>query len=408
LRVLLATAGSRGDVEPMQALGAKLVEAGHDTLLATSPDFRESSRELGIPFMAIGIDVLTAIREHAATLSGHPLRFIRTLARLFRVEVAKHFDALMEAGRGADVIVCAALESAAPSVAEALRVPYRYALYAPLGFRTRRHAPWLFPWQHLPGWANRLVWAATEGMQDRLFLPRINFHRRRLGLAPVRYAMRYLMGERPFLAANAPLALMPPDVRAPVAQTGAWRLPVRGELPKGLLDFIEAGEPPVYVGFGSMVQLNPERTLAVVRDAVGIAGVRAVVSAGWSMMNAGALGCECFGVGSVPHALLFKRVAAAVHHGGAGTTAAALRAGVPQIVVPHMFDQFYWAKRVRELGLGPTPVPARRLTAARLAETIRTALDDEEMRVRARATGDRASKVDGARAAVHLLEREYG
>ena len=408
MRALLATAGSRGDVEPVQALAAKLVEAGHDTLLAASPDFQESSAELGIPYLPMGIDVQAAIREHAETLSGRPLRFLRALERLFRAEISKHFGKLMEAGRGVDVIVGAALESAAPSVAEALDIPYRYALFSPLGHRTRQHAPWLFTWQRLPGWANRLVWAATEGMLDRLFLPRINLHRRRLRLAPVRYSSRYVLGRRPFLAADAPLAAMPTDVRTPVVQTGAWRLPARGRLPKEIDEFIEAGEPPVYIGFGSMVQTAPERTFAVVRDAVGLAGVRAVVSAGWTDMDSGVLDERCLGIGSVPHAILLPKMAATVHHGGAGTTSAALRAGVPQIVVPHMFDQAYWGERVRQEGLGPPPVPARAMTAPRLAEAIRSCVDDQEMRARARAIGMDVSKVDGAAAAVRELERDHG
>ena len=408
MRVLLATAGSRGDVEPMQALGVRLVGAGHEVLLATSPDFEESSRELGLPFHAMGMNVQTAIRDHAATLSGRPLKFLNVLSELFKLEIAKHFEALMDAGRGADVVVCASLESAAPSVAEALGVPYRYALFAPLGLRSRRKAPWLFPWQHLPGWANRLLWAATEGMQDRLFLPRINLHRRRLGLAPVRYAMRYILGARPFLAADAPLARLPRDVRTPVVQTGAWRLPVGGKLPDEIQDFIDAGDPPVYVGFGSMVQQEPERTIALIVKAARLANRRAVVSAGWSDLKESALPEGCLGIRSVPHALLFPKVAAAVHHGGAGTTAAAARAGVPQVIVPHLFDQFYWGDRVMELGLGPAPIPERRLTAERLAEAIITATRDEGMAARARETADALSKVDGAAEAVHILEREYG
>jgi len=408
VRLLLATAGSRGDVEPIQSLAVKLVEAGHDTLLVASPDFAESSRVLGIPFLSMGIDVQAAIREHAETLSGRPIKFLQALERLFRAEISKHFETLMAAGRGADVIVSAALESAAPSVAEALDVPYRYALFAPLGFRTRQHAPWLFTWQNLPGWANRLVWAATEGMLDRLFLPRINHHRRRMGLATVRYSSRYVLGRRPFLAADAPLATMPTDVRAPVVQTGAWRLPARGKLSKEIDEFVEAGEPPIYIGFGSMIQTDPERTFAIVRDAVRLARVRAVVSAGWTEMDPGALGVRCLGIGSVPHAILLTRVAAAVHHGGAGTTSAALRAGVPQIVVPHMFDQAYWGERVRRTGLGPPPVPAHALTASRLAEAIRSCVDDREMRDRARAIGADVSRVDGAAAAVRELERDYG
>jgi vancomycin aglycone glucosyltransferase len=408
VRAVLATAGGRGDVEPMQALGVRLVQAGHDVLLTASPDFEESSRELGVPFRGIGSNAQAAISEHVAALGGRPVALLRVMRELFEEEIGRHFDALMDAGRGADVIVCAALETAAASVAEALGVPYRYVLYAPVALRSRRHAPWILPWQHLPGWANRLLWAATAAAHDRLFLPRVNLLRRRLRLAPVRHALRYVFGSRPFLAADESLAPVPPDARRDVVRTGAWRLPARGELPDEVGEFIDAGGPPVYVGFGSMVQHDPGRTVALVAEAARLAGRRIVMSAGWSDLDECTLPNGCLGVRSAPHALLFTKMAAAVHHGGAGTTAAAARAGVPQVIVPHMFDQFYWGERVRELGLGPAPVPARRLTAGRLAEAIRVAVSDEEMRERAREAAEALSRVDGAARAARVLEREYG
>ena len=171
-------------------------------------------------------------------------------------------------------------------------------------------------------------------------------------------------------------------------------------LPPKLEAFLDQGEAPVYLGFGSMTDPDPATTTQRVLDALSGLGRRAIIDEGWAGLGAGPLPEGVLAIGPVCHARLFPRLAAAVHHGGAGTTTTAARAGVPQIIVPHVMDQFYWAKRVSALGLGPPALPRTRLTAKRLAQVLAATLDNELLAERARALGERLrarKRVDTAR-----------
>jgi UDP:flavonoid glycosyltransferase YjiC (YdhE family) len=168
--------------------------------------------------------------------------------------------------------------------------------------------------------------------------------------------------------------------------------------------FLSDGEPPVYIGFGSMPSDDPERQTRVLADAVEIAGCRALVSAGWAGLGQGLTSPSMLTIGPVNHSLLFPRMAAVVHHGGAGTVAAAARAGVPQVVAPHIFDQFYWSRRVHEVGLGPPPLPVC-FTARQLADALREALASSAIRERARGFGERLGRERGTKRAVEIIER---
>jgi sterol 3beta-glucosyltransferase len=171
------------------------------------------------------------------------------------------------------------------------------------------------------------------------------------------------------------------------------------------MDFLGAGPAPVYVGFGSMVGSNPEETLEKVLKGVRLAGVRAIFASGWGGMQHAALPEFVFPVESVPHDWLFPRVAAAVHHGGAGTTAAALRAGIPSVIVPYFYDQFFWGLRLQKLGVAPRPIAQKHLTSDGLAEAIRTVVGSPEAGIRSREIGGRIAKEDGVAAAVTVVER---
>jgi UDP:flavonoid glycosyltransferase YjiC (YdhE family) len=206
------------------------------------------------------------------------------------------------------------------------------------------------------------------------------------------------------LATDAELAPPPAEWRSRVRVTGFWFLDSPEPLPADLEAFLDAGDPPVYVGFGSMPNDDPALRTEIIAEACATVSCRAVVGAGWGGLGGGRKGSHVHAVGAVNHRLLFDRVAAVVHHGGAGTTAAAARAGVPQILVPHIFDQFYWAGRVEALGLGPAPL-RKRFATAELAAALRAVLGDPSMKDRSERMGHRLRKYSGADQAVALLER---
>ena len=199
----------------------------------------------------------------------------------------------------------------------------------------------------------------------------------------------------------------PADCDALNHVTGFWFLdpPADWEPPADLVDFIGAGEPPVYIGFGSMGNRNPEQTTRLVLEALTLSGQRGILASGWGGLSQTDLPSTVHMVKSVPHSWLFPQIAAVVHHGGAGTTAAGLRAGVPSILTPFFGDQPFWGKRVAELGVGTAPISRKRLTAEKLAQVITQAVSDIGMRQRAADLGNNIRAEDGAKQAASLIRQ---
>ena len=217
--------------------------------------------------------------------------------------------------------------------------------------------------------------------------------------------MRVMTAERwPIHHGYTPAFLpRPADWRPGITVDGYWFLgPSTGwQPPAGLVDFLESGSPPVFVGFGSMAPEDSERLSRVVSEAVRRAGVRAIVQAGWSGL-AGA-GDDVMSIGDVPHEWLFPRTAAVVHHGGAGTTGAGVRAGVPAVITPVLGDQPFWAKQVRRAGVSPGSVPLSKVTADRLGELIGQAVREPSYRRNAAELAQRVRQEDGAGRIVEAL-----
>jgi vancomycin aglycone glucosyltransferase len=240
---------------------------------------------------------------------------------------------------------------------------------------------------------NRVLWSCARALT--LLLRRdLNRGRRALGLAPVRDTIGHVLSPRPVLAVDAPLAPLPADWVSRAVQIPCLH-PRNGDpLPEKLETFLAAGPAPVYFGFGSMPDPDPCATTERLLAAIDRIGCRALISRGWAELGYTALPGHVRVVGEVSHTRLFARVAAVVHHGGAGTTHSAARAGVPQIVIPHLLDQFYFARRVHELGVGPPAIPRKRLSVSRLAETLRATLDNELLVERAAALGRQLAAVE--------------
>jgi UDP:flavonoid glycosyltransferase YjiC (YdhE family) len=405
LRLLLATMGTRGDLQPMLALGEALRARGHAVTFAAPPDFAAQLRGLGYPFHPCGMQVADLLRRHAAGLSSGLSFGALGAAREFPREVAAQAAALLPAAAGHDAMVCASLLFAAPMVAEKLGIPYLYCLFATVAMRSAHHPPFMLGARRLPRWLNRLGWDATVGAADLLLGPALAVERHRLGLPPPRPVFRELRSRPILLACDPQLAPAPPDFGADVIQTGAWILPPPTALPPALEAFLAAGPPPVFLGFGSMPDRDPAATTRMAISAARRARVRLVLGAGWSGLSGGTEGtaADVAVAGDVPHALLFPRCAAVVHHGGAGTTAAAARAGVPQAIVPHLLDQHHWGWQVHRLGLGPAPLARRHLDTARLAARF-TVLRDPGRRARAAALATALAANPGTAQAVQVIE----
>ncbi len=389
MRIVLAGEGTRGDLQPLIELAARLSDAGHEVVLAGPPDFAAQAASRGVHFVPCGASFRDFLDEHADVLDGHPLRALKVGFRYMRDRLEMRLAILLDLIQGADLVVGGGAEMAASTAAEACGVAYRYVAYCPAMFPSRDHGPIFMPWQDLPGWLNRSVWPLVMTPITFAVRKALTPSRRRLGLDPRSDMFKLLFGTRPLLAVDPSLASAPTDAPVPIDQVASFHPLVGEALPAKLESFLDAGPPPVYLGFGSMPDTKPAETTRALVDAITRVGCRAVISAGWAELGGGALPEGVIAIEAVSHPTLFARCAAIVHHGGAGTTTTAARAGVPQIVVPHIADQFYWARRVEHLGIAAPGVTRRGLDATQLAAALEMILDNEVIAERASELGAR-------------------
>lgn len=384
MRVVIVAEGTRGDVHPMLALGGALEAAGHQVCLCAPPDFGGEAVALGFDFVALGGSIRAYMDTVAAPLHRGGLGFAREMRRWVVHSLASHQAVLPLATAGADFVIGAGSTLFAASIAEARGVPFRYVVYTPGLLPSARHTPVVFPFQVRAPWANRALWRAATVMMNAMARGRVNEHRARLGLAPVPSLMPHVLSGRPIVAVDRALAAMPADCPLAFEQIRCLHPFEPEPLPPDLERFLAAGPPPVYLGFGSMPDPDPAATTRRVLDAVLRLGCRAIIARGWAGLGGGPLPAGVLAIAPVSHASLFPRVAAVVHHGGAGTTHTAARAGVPQVVVPHVLDQFYFARRAEALGVAPTAPRRNRLDAPALAAALRRVLEDPGFAARAR------------------------
>ena len=402
MRALLSTYDSRGGIEPLAALGVKLRELGAEAVVCGPPDCAERLAEVGLPLVPVG-DPVRALVHRATPPSPDDM------PRLIGELIATWFDKVVPAAEGCDAMVGSGVVPAAVgarSVAEKLGIPFAHVHYCPVYLPSPHHAPPPLPGPPLPADVadNQARWELNARQYNEIFGPALNRHRVANGLAPVDNVRDYLHGDHPWLAADPVLAPWPgPASTGPaelgVVQTGAWILPDQRPLPTELEAFLGAGPPPVYVGFGSM--RTPGDDIArVAIEAIRGQGRRVLLARGWADLALVDDRDDCFAVGEVNQQALFGRVAAVVHHGGAGTTTTATRAGAPQVVVPQWGDQPYFAGRVAELGIGAAHA-VQAPTAESLGAALGTALDPGT-RARAKAVAG-TIRTDGATVAAKLL-----
>lgn len=369
MRALLSTYGSRGDVEPLVALAVQLRALGADVRMCAPPD------EEFVELLARHAVPMVPFARPWRSWERPPTPAERT-QRVTDFIAAQH-STLTEAADGCDVVVATAMSQfVAPSVAEQHGIPYHYALFCP---------------------------DVLEGLDgrdfDTLFGEAIDVHRSSLGLPSVVSVGEFMFTARPLLAADPTLGPWRSSAAFDPVRTGAWLLADARPLTDDLLGFLEAGESPVYVGFGSMRTVGPDGARVAV-EAIRAHGRRVVIGRGWAGLDVVDERDDCFVVGDVNHQQLFPRLAAVIHHGGAGTTTTAARAGVPQLVVPQGGDQAYWAGRVADLGVGAAHEQAEP-TPESLSDALAAVLAPETSARAAAVAGTVA--VDGAAVAARVL-----
>ncbi len=417
MHIAISTLGSRGDVQPLLALAIGLQQAGHRATLVTSHTFADWIRAYGVEVHPVHFSPQEILQhpQMQAFLQrgGSPLRAIGVMrAGLGRALVAH--DEFWQVAQTADFVVQSSTGVGALEAAEELRRPSAIAHLFPF---TPTHAfPSFFLGSlrfSLGAGYNRLTHVAMHQLVWTVVgAPLTNPWRRRLGLKAWRsYGDMYGQARRlriPILCGFSPALLpKPPDWDDNHHVTGYWFLKTHPgwQPPPEVIRFLESGPPPVYIGFGSMNAGDGEEKVHMVLCALEISGQRGIILTGWGGLAQGPASPNVLYVEDVPHDWLFPQMAAVVHHGGAGSTGAGLRAGVPNIITPIAADQYAWAELVVNSGVGPRAPELKSLTAEELAGAIRIAVDVSDMRTRAAQLGEKIRAEDGVARAVEIIER---
>ncbi len=400
MRVVILTLGTRGDVQPYIALGLGLQASGHTVTLATTDEFETLAGDYGLKFACLRGDFLKSAR--AAGGRGLSLKLIRQWIAMARDTL----DDEWATAQDAEVLVYNPAAFGGEHIAEKLGVPAFAAFPMPLYTPTREFPSPFFPVGSL-GPFNKASHQLLAKIGPAMYGGPIRAWRRdALGLPPARGETMLRGRPIPMLYGYSEAVVpRPTDWGAHVAVTGYWFLdaPSGWQPPPALVEFLAAGPPPVYVGFGSMYMAGGAEMTALVIKALALAGQRGVLATGWGGLTAAEAPAHIHFLEAAPHDWLFPQMAAVVHHGGAGTTGAGLRAGRPMVVCPLVGDQPFWGRRVAALGVGPAPLSKFTMTAERLAEAISRAVNDAGMRQRAATLGETIRGEDGVGRAVAYI-----
>ncbi len=399
MRIALATVGTAGDVRPFSTLATRLVERGHDVTAISWPVHRTALSQSGVQVEVAGphADAGRIASVAADAAQRGPMEQVAVLRDFHLADGESHYRRLRELLPGHDLVLLHGIHALAQAAAMDLDLRWATAAFDPVLLPTASAPP---PGMPSLGPGNRLLWWMLDRMLQRSARPlddllqRAGSSQRGLALFRARSPLLHLV------ACSPAIMRVPPDLPPNTHVTGAWLDRSTPEpLPADVETFLADGAPPIVITFGSMAGAADDEMDAAIRSILD--GGRRVVLQGSGDVTSPSL----LRIGAVDHRALFPRAALVVHHGGAGTTHAAVRAGVPSVVVPHVGDQRYWADRLHRLGVAPPPVAARGLSAAGLAETVLAAASDPRLREAVRPLAEVLAAEDGGGTAVAHLER---
>lgn len=403
MRIAIIALGSRGDIVPYTVLGKRLLSAGHRVHFASFENYAPLISEYGLDFLPMRGDAQVLLSQAGADMRAL-VRVFSSLAVDYARDLTSHLPELMDSEL---IINQLPLGLYGSDLAEKLGIPMVLAAVMPL---TRTRAFPVMGFRSLPAKGfNSLTYYLVEQSAWQMFRPTVNRWRQdTLGLPPAPFFGHFhLLGTThiPILYGFSPQIISkPPDWGESAHITGYW-FPEDNSWkpPDSLLRFIEAGPPPVFIGFGSMPIRQPERTTQIILEAIKRSGQRGILHMGWGNLGSQPTPENVYTIDYAPYGWLFPHMAMVVHHGGSGTIGFGLRAGVPNLVVPFVFDQFFWGARISKMGVGPKPVPFKKLSIERLANAIELATSDQQMREQASNLGEKIRDEDGTGNALRAL-----
>jgi vancomycin aglycone glucosyltransferase len=412
VNVLLTPLGSRGDIQPQLVLGQELARRGHVVTLAAPPDFRELAAGYGLPLIPVGEPILPLIQRNSDMTERHPAIALPGQIKLVQRYIEQQVADLLthRHSPSPDLVVAAGISFAGKVLADKLGIPHVYCHYSLSALRSSHHPPAVMPLFGQPRFANALMWRSVTTLFDATLGVTVNRLRKKVGLPAHARSWVEIHGDHALLAQDAVMGELPSDTPGHTVHVPA--LVPSPDSARPLSDLLErflrgagvgsaANSPVVYLGFGSMPSVDRARIMQIAAELFEQHHARVILFSAHGEDSTDDLPPGIFVCGEADHATLFPRVDLIVHHGGAGTTAAALRSGVPQLIVPHIVDQFFHGRRIAELGVGPAPVPKPKLSAAVIAEALKNRFD---YWTKAQAVRAQVKAEGGAKPAVDYLE----
>jgi UDP:flavonoid glycosyltransferase YjiC (YdhE family) len=413
MRIVIIAPGSRGDVQPYIALGKGLQNAGHYIRLVSHSNFESLVTSNGLEFWSFGNNVQDAVENsemRELTEKGNFLLLLAKMAKEAQRQALRFAEGGLSAAQGMDIVL-AGIGGLfiGTAIAEKLNIPLVQAYVFPFT-PTQEFSSVLTP--KLPTFINRFSHHLARQLMWQGFRSADTIARKKVLNIPA----APLLGpydskstqNMPILYGFSPSVIpVPSDWNGNIHITGYWFVDESDnwQPPVSLLDFLQAGPPPIYIGFGSMSNRNPEQTADLVIRALQLTNQRAVLLSGWGGLQKTDIPDSIFMIDAIPHSWLFPRVSAVIHHGGASTVAAGLRAGIPSVVIPFFGDQPFWGQRIATLGVGSQPILRKKLSAERLAHAIREVVTNEDIRQRAAKLGKQIQRENGIKSAVEIFSK---
>jgi vancomycin aglycone glucosyltransferase len=393
MKIACVILGSRGDVQPMIALATGLMKNGHEATIYAPPEHEELARLNNCQFVAFGPEVKKSVKENPEKNKGGVAAKIPI--KLFKKLLSDQINVLSNLIKEVDMILGAGIVIGVPTAADILKVPYRFVAFYPMILGTTKDDPL----------KNRMMFGFGRLVMNILLKGFINKNRSKFRVPPIKDVWEHWLGKNVIVACDKELNAARNGVAFTFTQTGFMALPSKKVLPENVEDFISAGKPPVYIGFGSNPITNPEKYTAMFEQVRDKTNQRLIISKGWADLPTIDASDVLF-VDEMPFELLFPRLAVVIYHGGTGTMAAVARAGIPQVAFPFMGDQFENRKQIVKLGLGPETCDFKKITSEAISTAITECILNDQYKRSALDISQKLKEVNGLDLTVQLLENE--
>jgi vancomycin aglycone glucosyltransferase len=393
MKISIIINGTRGDVQPMLALAIGLKKNGHEVILCAPPENEELANKYNCPFVAFGPNYKELFKQNSQMKGGATAA---PSPKEMKKETENQITKLPKIIEGSNLVLGVGFVLGVHTVADLLKIPYRFVIFYPMLLGTSKNDPLL----------NRLLFGIGRSMTNLVMKSSINKMRRQLGLPIIKDVWKHWMGEHVIAACDKELNAVRYGVSFNFTQTGYILLPAQDGLPEYVDNFLKSGKPPIYIGFGSNPVDRPEKYNPIFNEVSKETNQRLIISKGWANLQENN-STDILYVDDIPFELLFPRLAAIVYHGGTGTMAAAARAAIPQAAFPFMADQFENRKQIVKLGLGPKTCDFKKLTANAISSAIKDCVNNIEFKKKAGEISEKLKMTNGLDLTINLLEREF-